>query len=264
LPRFLSTDTVSTVTSAAFHESASPALRNARVLWLCIVASITVHIAVLLAMPATRSSDPKRPEVLEVTLEKVEPPRVVPPAVPRAATPPSVRTPVRKETPRPRPAPPAAMPDTMSPPAPPLLTVPEAQPLRAPSVQEAEAPARMAAPTGETAERQEGPRAQQRVEKPIETTPPSFNAAYLRNPPPRYPISARRRGEQGTVTLRVLVARDGAPVRVSLETTSGSGSLDEAALEAVRNWRFVPARQGGQAVEAWVLVPIVFKLDGGS
>jgi protein TonB len=77
-------------------------------------------------------------------------------------------------------------------------------------------------------------------------------------------MSARRRGEQGTVMLRVFVTTDGLPSRVNIETTSGSSALDAAALDAVKTWRFVPARQGGQAVEAWVLVPIVFRLDGGS
>lgn len=95
-------------------------------------------------------------------------------------------------------------------------------------------------------------------------TPPGFNAAYLRNPPPRYPLVARRNGEQGTVTLRVLVTREGVPASVSVERTSGSGHLDSAALETVKTWRFVPARQGKQPIEAWVLVPIVFRLEGTS
>ena len=95
-------------------------------------------------------------------------------------------------------------------------------------------------------------------------TLPSFSAAYLRNPAPRYPVAARRAGEQGTVTLRVLVTRDGRPARVDLEKTSGSAHLDAAALEAVRGWRFVPARQGPDAIESWVLVPIVFRLEGVS
>ena len=97
-----------------------------------------------------------------------------------------------------------------------------------------------------------------------EITPPTANAAYLRNPAPRYPLMARRRGEQGTVTLRVLVTRDGFPARVSVERTSGSGQLDSAALETVKTWRFVPARQGREPVEAWVLVPVVFRLEGTS
>jgi protein TonB len=95
-------------------------------------------------------------------------------------------------------------------------------------------------------------------------TPPAFNAAYLQNPAPRYPLMARRRGEQGTVTLRVLVTRDGIPARVSVERTSGSGHLDSAALETVKTWRFTPARAGSEPIEAWVLVPVVFRLEGTS
>lgn len=95
-------------------------------------------------------------------------------------------------------------------------------------------------------------------------TPPVFNAAYLRNPPPRYPLVARRNGEEGTVTLKVLVNAEGNPASVDVERTSGSRHLDIAALDTVRSWRFVPARRGDRAVEAWVLVPIVFRLEGAS
>ncbi len=93
-------------------------------------------------------------------------------------------------------------------------------------------------------------------------TPPAFNAAYLRNPPPRYPQAARRIGDEGTVMLRVLVNAEGAPVQVELDRSSGSSPLDNAAVDAVRNWRFVPARRGLQHVEGWVRVPIVFRLEG--
>jgi len=93
-------------------------------------------------------------------------------------------------------------------------------------------------------------------------TPPSFNAAYLRNPSPRYPANARRAGTQGTVTLRVQVTREGLVARVDVEKSSGSPHLDAAALEAVKAWRFVPARQGAEPLESWVLVPIVFRLEG--
>jgi periplasmic protein TonB len=100
--------------------------------------------------------------------------------------------------------------------------------------------------------------------RPAPVSPPSFNAAYLRNPLPRYPLIARRNGEQGTVTLRVLVTRDGAPGSVVLEKTSGWPSLDAAALATVKEWRFVPAQQNGQPVDAPVLVPIVFRLQDAS
>ena len=90
------------------------------------------------------------------------------------------------------------------------------------------------------------------------------SAAYLRSPPPTYPLASRRAGEQGTVTLRVLVTREGMPQRVELEKSSGSAHLDNAALEAVKAWRFTPARRGADAVESWMRVPIVFRLESAS
>ena len=98
----------------------------------------------------------------------------------------------------------------------------------------------------------------------VALTPPSFSAAYLRNPPPNYPPAARHAGEQGTVTLRVLVTRAGAASRVIVERSSGSPHLDRAALEAVKAWRFAPARHGADPVESWWVVPIVFRLEGAS
>jgi len=47
-----------------------------------------------------------------------------------------------------------------------------------------------------------------------------------------------------------------------LKTSSGSPRLDQAALDTVKRWRFVPARQGDQSVAAWVVVPISFSLEG--
>jgi len=98
----------------------------------------------------------------------------------------------------------------------------------------------------------------------VALTPPSFSAAYLRNPPPHYPPAARHTGEQGTVTLRVLVTRAGLASRVTVERSSGSPHLDAAALEAVKAWRFAPARHGAEPVESWMLVPIVFRLEAAS
>lgn len=91
-------------------------------------------------------------------------------------------------------------------------------------------------------------------------TPPRFNAAYLNNPPPNYPPLARRMGDEGKVLLRVYVTPDGAAGEVRVLTTSGSPMFDEAAVAAVKQWRFVPAKQGDSPVAAWVQVPIVFKL----
>lgn len=92
-------------------------------------------------------------------------------------------------------------------------------------------------------------------------TPPNFVAAYLDNPAPEYPRLSRRMKESGTTLLRVLVSPEGRSAQVELNQSSGYERLDQAAVEAVRRWRFVPARQGEQAVSAWVLVPINFQLE---
>jgi protein TonB len=94
-------------------------------------------------------------------------------------------------------------------------------------------------------------------------TPPAFRAEYLRNPAPRYPLRARRDGVEGTVMLKVLVTAAGVPGSVEIETSSGSVALDRAAEDAVKSWRFVPARRGDAAVDAWVVVPVVFHLESG-
>ena len=68
-------------------------------------------------------------------------------------------------------------------------------------------------------------------------------------------------GEEGRVILRVLVTPQGAAETLEVKTSSGSPRLDAAAVNTVRNWRFVPARRGEATVQSWVLVPIVFKLE---
>jgi protein TonB len=89
-----------------------------------------------------------------------------------------------------------------------------------------------------------------------------FDAAYLNNPKPMYPMASRRLGEEGRVVLRVLVDAQGRAEAVELERSSGFPRLDTAAREAVVQWRFVPARRGSEPVPARVLVPIVFNLEG--
>ena len=97
---------------------------------------------------------------------------------------------------------------------------------------------------------------------PAPVTPPNFNADYLNNPAPAYPAASRRQGQQGKVMLRVFVNATGGVDEVEIRTSSGHPVLDRTALDAVRRWRFVPARQGDQPVAAWVLVPITFTLEG--
>ncbi len=88
-----------------------------------------------------------------------------------------------------------------------------------------------------------------------------FDADYLQNPKPMYPPMSRRLGEEGKVVLRVRVSVQGASLGVEIKQSSGFPRLDEAARVAVEKWRFVPARQGGEAIESSVLVPLHFTLD---
>ena len=94
-----------------------------------------------------------------------------------------------------------------------------------------------------------------------ETTPPLYQAAYLNNPPPNYPLAARRRGIEGTVLVRALINEDGNCHEAVLSKSSGHEMLDQSALAAVRSWRFIPAKHGVQTVSSWVLVPITFRLS---
>ena len=91
---------------------------------------------------------------------------------------------------------------------------------------------------------------------------PVFDADYLLNPAPAYPPLSRRLNEEGRVLLRVWVRADGTAERVEIARSSGFDRLDRSAREAVARWRFVPAKQGAQAVAASVLVPVAFVLKG--
>jgi len=104
----------------------------------------------------------------------------------------------------------------------------------------------------------------QAPQEPEEVTLTSqmLTAIYLRNPKPSYPNLSRRLSEQGTVLLRVFVTMAGDATKVELKESSGFARLDQAALSAVENWKFVPAKRGEKAVAAWVLVPIKFSLKG--
>ena len=85
---------------------------------------------------------------------------------------------------------------------------------------------------------------------------------YLSAPPPPYPRDAMLGGLTGTVVLDVHVGVDGRPIGVTIATSSGHRVLDAAARRQVlARWRFVPAQQNGQAVEAIGRVPVDFVLD---
>ena len=77
---------------------------------------------------------------------------------------------------------------------------------------------------------------------------------------PRYPESARRQGIEGTTLLKIYVTDTGRVQDVLVERSAGHEELDVAAMEAVKKWRFDPARRGNQPVAVWVMLPVRFEL----
>ena len=86
--------------------------------------------------------------------------------------------------------------------------------------------------------------------------PPRFKES----PRPAYPESAHREGKQGRVLLQVLVDQQGKAKAVEISSSSGSETLDNAAAQTIKRWRFYPARLGDQPVEFLLLIPIDFLL----
>lgn len=89
-------------------------------------------------------------------------------------------------------------------------------------------------------------------------SPPSIT----RRTNPRYPSSAKRAGQEGTARIIATVSSSGKISATRVGTSSGFSALDSAALAAVKNWRFTPARNGlGEAIPHQVSLPITFKLN---
>jgi len=85
----------------------------------------------------------------------------------------------------------------------------------------------------------------------------------IKRVPPVYPDFVKKMGIEGDVWLEVEVFANGkvGAIEVKKSLMSGPGGLDEAAIKAVRQWEFNPAKSGGQPVACWVTFPITFNLN---
>ncbi|AJR08960.1 energy transducer TonB [Photobacterium gaetbulicola] len=92
----------------------------------------------------------------------------------------------------------------------------------------------------------------QLITKPTFATRPS---------PVTYPRIAKRRGIEGQVLVEIWIDESGKQVKQNLLRSSGAEILDEAALEAIKRWRFSSHIVDGQAIAHRVQVPVRFKLD---
>jgi protein TonB len=79
---------------------------------------------------------------------------------------------------------------------------------------------------------------------------------------PVYPPSARNAGQEGTVVLKIQIMENGRPGDIVVYRSSGYDSLDDAAVAAVKKWRFTPAkdRESGRTFTCTTSLPVVFQL----
>ena len=84
----------------------------------------------------------------------------------------------------------------------------------------------------------------------------------LSAPSPAYPESARRANISGTTVVGLTISTDGSVSSAWVVSSSGNGSLDSAAVNAVYSWQFVPAKQNGTPVTCNSQVPVTFNLRG--
>lgn len=177
--------------------------------------------------PPPPPPEPEPPKVEEPAPPPVDENAVKPPPKPEKPKPKPVEKPKPKPKPVQKPTPPA-------PPAPP-------QPTPAPPAPKAP-PAAPAPPA------------------PVKETAAVSGLASLGNPPPEYPSLALRRGWEGSVTLRIRVLPNGRAGSVDVTRSSGKKQLDDAAVEAVRGWKFIPAKRGDTPIEGFATQTIDFKL----
>jgi len=90
---------------------------------------------------------------------------------------------------------------------------------------------------------------------------PASALQYLEANPPEYPRASKRLNESGTVMLRLYIDERGLPATVQISRSSGSSRLDDAALAAVKKWRFKPYTENGQPMAGWAVIPVIFELE---
>ena len=199
-------------------------------------------------------------------------------AAPETAEPTLLESPLKASAPRPRPPEPfpsVELPRTQ-PAFRPVLASLE-QPSKSPPVVRPPTLARREIDRSETRREPDPARAPKLPAKQPSSFQASINSAASESPgsdrslpepfdndPPTYPAEAVAKGLAGKVVLRALISAEGAVSSLSVAASSGFSVLDEAARAAIRLWRFHPAKQGGQAVEATILIPVVFELADSS
>ncbi|WP_169725351.1 energy transducer TonB [Fundidesulfovibrio putealis] len=83
----------------------------------------------------------------------------------------------------------------------------------------------------------------------------------IRHVEPDYPESARKRALSGKVMARFVVDESGLVHEPTVSSSDPPGVFDDSVIEAVRRWKFEPARHKGKAVKVVVTVPVKFDIS---
>lgn len=95
--------------------------------------------------------------------------------------------------------------------------------------------------------------------QPIRVGGQAQDARLISSVPPAYPALARSIGLQGEVTIDALI--DSAGRVAAVRPLSGPAALQQAAMDALRQWKYEPARLDGQPVSTHLSVTMKFHLN---
>lgn len=90
---------------------------------------------------------------------------------------------------------------------------------------------------------------------------PNSEASELNNPKPLYPAISRHLREQGLVLLKLCISADGDLESIEIDQRSGYSRLDQVALHAVKQWKFIPAKKGSTPIPMCYQLPVKFTLE---
>lgn len=249
------------MTSFAATPSAMPLIRPKTMGLIAGVLALHVGMGWLLMQMNPIVLPPPKPKPIQIKMVELLPPPPAPSAPPKQPEPPQPVAPPKQvqlvERPKPEPIKPKPVPIIATKPLPTAEPPPVAPVMMAaPAPIDVDPPPAIVAapaPTPSPAPVEKAPSAP----KMVAVT----GVSYQRAPDAEYPESARDRGEQGVAVIKTLIGVNGKVESATIEKSSGSRQLDQAALRAVKRASFYPYQENGVAAAVYTLIPIEFTLE---